>query len=136
MLTSKRTHCLLFSQMFFFRVEFSFDKCRTLRIVIPFPFRHLSFFLNFNFHDQVLLTWHIFSFPRLFFLVSIRVLCLKIHGCFLGFNLILQVSGTWHVFSIPCLQTFVFLISIFFHKCSTLRKVLHFRSDTCSFFLF
>ena len=86
-------------------------------------FGHLSFFLNFNFHDQVLLTWHIFSLPRLFFLVSMRVLCSKIHGCFLGFNLILQVSGTWHVFSIPCLQTFVFFnINFFFTSVEHLEK--------------
>ena len=90
---------------------FFFHKCRTFEIVFSSPFRHLWFFLNFNFLDQVLPHLAIFSFPRLFFLVFISftqslVFCLQKSSfltkvlplvyfsrhCFLNFTMLLLIS--------------------------------------------
>jgi hypothetical protein len=74
---------------------FFFHKCRTLEIVFSSPFRHLSFFLNFNFLDQVLPHLAIFSFPRLqksSFLTKVLPLVYFSRHCFLNFTMLLLIS--------------------------------------------
>ena len=79
--------CLTLGDFFWSR----FDTCLFSRHCFQFaftsvghssPFSHFSFFLDFNFFDQVVNTWwFLFFFPG-FFWVSIKILCLKILVCF------------------------------------------------------